>query len=76
MRGGTRSSFGPTADVSRISGREVVDDEGVEGIGFASTVRVERIGGLANSVIVGDFGVDTGDVIWGADGLNDDLGCN
>lgn len=44
-KGGTRSSDGPTADVRRTRGRGEED-------GLLRTVRVERMGGFANRVIV------------------------
>lgn len=62
--GGTRSSFGETTDVSRTKGRAVDD---AEDTGFVSTVRVERMGGLAKSrtamELEGDLiGINIGDV--------------
>jgi hypothetical protein len=77
MTGGTRSSFGVTTDVSRTNGRAVHDDRDA---GFVSTVRVERMGGLAK---IWDFegtlmGITIGDVSreasWGLVGCNTAFG--
>lgn len=63
MIGGTRSSRGPTADVSRTKGfaTGAWAVAGSEGLGFISVTLVDRMGGFANKVIVGDFrGAGTG----------------
>lgn len=62
MMGGTRSSLGKIADVSRTKGRAVID---AEDTGFVSTVRLERMGGLAKSRTVIDFEGDLIGIIVG-----------
>ena len=71
ITGGTRSSFGVTTDVSRTNGRAVDDDKDT---GFVSTVRVERMGGLAWAA-VGFGGRPVGVAVRGMSSW-ESVGCN